>query len=203
MCEQGGRRRRTRLDHSDRRCGGQAEFAADFAPVRCAGRRDGRRHRGHTHRQRVAGHRPDVRTHLCRTRGGKGRDPRLRYAARCRGSRPPRASVTGERHILHRRQSAAPLDADRRHVRRARGPTDERGRDTRRGHECRRGVHQRTHDRLRRRRQHPGRGLGASGARSRIDQPLHHRSAFPPARPPGAAPHGTRLQPLRDRNRPR
>ncbi len=41
----------------------------------------------------------------------------------------------------------------------------------------------------------------APGLRS--DQPLHHRPAFPPARPPGPAHHRARLQPFRRRHRPR
>ena len=62
---------------------------------------------------------------------------------------------------------------------------------------------QRAHDRVRQGRLVAARRQRAPGAGPGADQPLHHRPAFPPARPPRPPARGAGLQPVRDRHRPR
>ena len=75
-----------------------------------------RRHRRDPDREPAHRYRPALREAVPRHRRGPRHRDRLRHAARLPGIRTAAAAGAGDRHLLHRRQPAAHLDAARRHA---------------------------------------------------------------------------------------
>ena len=161
------------------------------------------RHRGHPDGEPAARHRPALRDTVPRARRRARHRDGLRHAPRLPGAGSPATARGSERHLLHRRQPAPPLDDARRHAGRQADPRRNAA-----------GVHV------------GGTSAGASILSEHMiafgdegsspiagsvrlapglgpDQPLHHRPAFPPARPARPPAHRAGLQPVRGRHRPR
>ena len=153
--------------------------------VQLCGGRDAR-HRHHPDREPQGRHRRNA-TRSCSSGSKPGaRSRSISSSATTASARISCARLeSADGRLLHRRQPAAPLHHPRRHAARPKLIRERNARGVPVGRHQRRRQHpQRAHDRVRQGRLVAARRQRAPGAGPRPDQPLHHRPALPPARPP-------------------